>query len=70
MANTVFERLGYNFDSINFEGADQLTDGAKKNLGIQKNNLYTWQYDQIARGDTARTNYFRNPTANLYIKLL
>ncbi len=30
MANTVFERLGYNFDSINFEGADQLTDGAKK----------------------------------------
>ena len=69
MANTVFERLGYNFDSINFEGADQLTDGAKKNLGIQKNNLYTWQYDQIARGDTARTNYFRNPTANLYITL-
>jgi hypothetical protein len=69
MANTVFGRLGYDFDSINFEGADQLTDGAKKNLGIQKNNLYTWQYDQIARGDTARSNYYRNPTANLYITL-
>jgi hypothetical protein len=69
MANTVFGRLGYDFDSINFEGADQLSDGAKKNLNIQKNNLYTWQYDQIARGDTARTNYFRNPTANLYITL-
>ena len=69
MANTVFGRLGYDFDSINFEGADQLSDGAKKNLNIQKNNLYTWQYDQVARGDTARTNYFRNPTANLYITL-
>jgi hypothetical protein len=69
MANTVFGRLGYNFDSINFEGADQLLDGAKKNLNIQKNNLYTWQYDQIARGDTARSNYFRNPTANIYVTL-
>ena len=69
MANTVFGRLGYDFDSINFEGADQLLEGARKNLGIQKNNLYTWQYDQIARGDTARSNYFRNPTANIYVTL-
>jgi hypothetical protein len=69
MANTVFGRLGYDFDSINFEGADQLTDGAKKNLGIQQNNLYTWQYRAVADSTADRTALFRNPTANLYVTL-
>jgi hypothetical protein len=69
MANTVFGRLGYDFDSINFEGADQLTDGARKNLGIQQNNLYTWQYRAVADSTADRTALFRNPTANVYITL-
>jgi hypothetical protein len=69
MANTVFGRLGYNFDSTNFGGADQLTDGAKKNLGIQQNNLYTWQYRDVADSTASRSKYYRNPTANLYIAL-
>jgi hypothetical protein len=69
MANTVFGRLGYDFDSINFEGADQLLDGAKKNLEIQKNSLYTWQYRAVADSTTDRTTFFKNPTANLYISL-
>jgi hypothetical protein len=69
MSNSVFDRLGYNFDSINFEGAEQLSEGALNNLETRKTKLTTWQYDQVARGDTAKTNYFRNPTANLYISL-
>ena len=69
MANTVFGRLGYNFDSINFEGADQLSDGAKKNLGIQQNNLYTWQYRDVADSTASRSRYYRNPTANIYVTL-
>jgi hypothetical protein len=69
MANTVFGRLGYNFDSVNFEGADQLLDGAKKNLEIRKNSLYTWQYRDVADSTAIRSRYYRNPTANLYITL-
>ena len=69
MSNSIFDRLGYNFDSINFEGAEQLSEGALNSLETRKTTLTTWQYDQVARGDTAKTNYFRNPTANLYITL-
>ena len=69
MSNSVFDRLGYNFDSDNFEGAEQLSQGALNSLEMRKITMATWQYDQVARGDTARTNYFRNPTANLYISL-
>lgn len=69
MSNSIFDRLGYNFDSDNFEGAEELSDAALNALEITKTTMKTWQYDQVARGDTARTNYFRNPTANLYISL-
>jgi len=69
MTNSVFDRLGYNFDSNKFEGAEKLSEGAVNTLEQRKGTLATWQYDQVARGDTARTNYFRNPTANLYISL-
>jgi hypothetical protein len=69
MANTVFGRLGYDFDSINFEGADQLLDGAKKNLEIRKNSLYTWQYRAVADSTADRTTFFKNPTANIYVTL-
>lgn len=69
MTNSVFDRLGYNFDSINFEGAEKLSEGALNALETRKTIMTTWQYDQVARGDTDRTNYFRNPTANLYITL-
>jgi len=69
MSNSVFDRLGYDFDSINFEGSEQLSDAALNTLETRKTTLATWQYDQVARGDTARSNYFRNPTANLYISL-
>jgi len=69
MTNSVFDRLGYNFDSTNFEGAENLSTAALNSLESRKTTMATWQYDQIARGDTARTNYFRNPTANLYISL-
>ena len=69
MSNSVFNRLGYNFDSDNFESAEELSTAALNTLELRKLTLATWQYDQVARGDTARTNYFRNPTANLYISL-
>ena len=69
MTNSVFDRLGYNFDSNNFEGAEKLSEGAVNTLEQRKGTIATWQYDQVARGDTARSNYFRNPTANLYISL-
>jgi hypothetical protein len=69
MSNSVFDRLGYKFDSTNFEGAEKLSEGALNTLEQRKRTLATWQYDQVARGDTARSNYFRNPTANLYISL-
>ena len=69
MPNSVFDRLGYNFDSINFEGSEQLSESALNSLETRKTTLATWQYDQVMRSDTAKTNYFRNPTANLYITL-
>jgi hypothetical protein len=69
MTNSVFDRLGYNFDSTNFEGAENLSTAALNSLESRKTTMATWQYDQVSRGDTARTNYFRNPTANLYISL-
>ena len=58
---TVFNRLGYNFQSERFGDASLLSDGAKNTLGLIANNtpeFADWQKTDFAAGSIARATYF------------
>ena len=63
---TVFNRLGYNFQSERFGDASLLSDGAKNTLGLIANNtpeFADWQKTDLAAGSIARATYFENRAA-------
>ena len=60
---TVYDRLGYNFPTSQFDSASTLSDGAKNTLGVIANNtptIPTWQKTDLAAGSITRTDYFYN----------
>lgn len=71
MSNSVYGRLGYNFNTTQFNGADNLTTGVSTYLKNSSINLSQWQINDIA--NTSATGYYQNPhqytLANLSIYL-
>ena len=61
--SSVYQRLGYNFDSTKFNGADVLTTGANNYLSNTTINLSQWQIDDIA--NNTATGYYQNPHSNV-----
>jgi len=56
---SIYGRLGFNFDTANFDGADVLSQGVLNYLSNSSINLSEWQI-----GDIANTNvggYYENP---------
>lgn len=63
--STVFDRLGYNFDTSKFGDAATLSPAAANTLNLIANNTpgyAQWQIDDLIAGSPVRTDYFRNPT--------
>lgn len=58
---SVFDRLGYNFDSTQFGTAIDFTDGEKQ-LYNGQTFLYQWQIDDLANNTVS--GYFQNPLSN------
>lgn len=56
---SIYGRLGFNFDTANFNGDDVLTPGVKNYLSNSSINLSIWQIDDIA--NTAVGGYYVNP---------
>ena len=65
-ANSVFARLGYNFDDTKFGDGLYLTPQAKKYLELSPPEVTEWQQNDIADGVATRSRYFKNPTSNVY----
>ena len=55
----IYDRLGYSFDTTQFNGADALTPGVSNLLNNSSINLSQWQIDDIA--NTAVNGYYQNP---------
>lgn len=56
---SIYGRLGFNFDTTKFNGADTLSNGAKNYLSNTSIDLKQWQIDDIA--NTTATGYYQNP---------
>lgn len=56
---SIYGRLGFNFDTANFNGADELSQGVKNYLSNTSINLSQWQIDDIA--NNVVSGYYQNP---------
>jgi hypothetical protein len=57
--SSVYERLGFNFDTANFNGADTLSPGVLHFLGNSSINLSGWQQEDLANAQV--NGYYQNP---------
>jgi hypothetical protein len=56
---SIYARLGFNFDTAKFDGADTLSPGVLNFLGNTSINLSQWQIDDISSNTVY--GYFQNP---------
>lgn len=56
---SIYSRLGFNFNTSNFGGDDQLTTGAQNFLNNSNIRLNQWQIDDIANNSV--NGYYQNP---------
>lgn len=56
---SIYSRLGFNFNTSNFHGDDQLTTGAQNFLNNSNIRLNQWQIDDIANNSVS--GYYQNP---------
>jgi hypothetical protein len=56
---SVYGRLGYDFDTIKFNGADALSNGANNYLTYSNIQLSSWQTTEL--GDATVGGYYQNP---------
>jgi hypothetical protein len=57
--SSVYGRLGFNFDTTKFNGADNLSTGVLNLLGNTTINLSNWQESDLANAEV--NGYFKNP---------
>ena len=61
--SSIFQRLGFNFDTNRFGDAQYLSPGAEAYLKAAPIELASWQQSDIANGNIQTTNYYKNPLA-------
>jgi len=64
MAESVFAKLGFDFDTNKFGDGQYLSAPAKAYLNSSPMQITSWQQDDIANGNFQTTNYYKNPLAN------
>ena len=70
---SVFNRLGFNFDTARFGSAHTLSTGAANTDNLISNNMPAmpdWQKTDLANGGIVRTGYFQNPTTTYVNSML
>lgn len=70
---TVFNRLGFNFDTARFGSAHTLSTGAANTVNLISNNMPAmpdWQKTDLNNGGITRTGYFQNPTTTYVNSML
>lgn len=67
---TIYSRLGFNFDINKFGDAKELP---KQSIDFYKSiplDLKDWQYNDVANSAASRSEYFRNPVADVSLNLI
>lgn len=64
MANTIFERLSFSFDTSKFGSGFYISQNAANSLNTFPSDVQNWQKREIANGSISLSNYFQNPVAN------
>jgi hypothetical protein len=70
---TVFNRLGFNFDTTRFGSAHTLSTGAANSVSLISNTIPAmadWQKSDLANGAIVVTDYFKNPTTTYVNSML
>jgi hypothetical protein len=70
---SVFNRLGFNFDTARFGSAHTLSTGAANTVNLISNNMPAmpdWQKTDLNNGGITRTGYFQNPTTTYVNSML
>jgi hypothetical protein len=70
---SVFNRLGFNFDTTRFGSAHTLSTGAANTITLISNNIPSmpdWQKSDLSNGAIVRTEYFQNPTTTYVNSML
>ena len=64
---SVYDRLGYNFDTTKFNGADIITQNTINFLNVSGTYLNTWQINDLANNTVG--GYYQNPHTNVINQL-
>jgi len=70
---TVFDRLGFNFDTTRFGSGNNLTPAAANSINRLSNvgtPMPDWQKSDLATSSVTKTNYFQNPTTTYVNSML
>jgi hypothetical protein len=61
MANTIYGRLNFSFDTTKFGGAHYLSAEAKNTMNVFPSDMVDWQVQEVANGAITPSRYFVNP---------
>jgi len=64
MANTIFGRLSFTFDTNKFGSGFYISQNAANSLNTFPSDVQNWQKREVANGNISLSNYFQNPVAN------
>ena len=65
MANTIFGRLNFNFDTNKFGSGFYISQNAANSLNTFPSDITSWQKKEIANGNISISNYFQNPVSSI-----
>ena len=65
MANTIFGRLNFSYDTSKFGSGFYVSQNASNSLNTFPSDVQNWQKQEIANGTISISNYFKNPVATI-----
>lgn len=69
MANTIFGRLNFSYDTNKFGSGFYISQNASNTLNTFPSEIDTWQQREIANGNISISRYFQNPVATITTSL-
>lgn len=69
MANTIFERLSFSFDTSKFGSGFYVSQNAANSLNTFPSDIKSWQKKEIANGNISISNYFQNPVNSISMSI-
>jgi hypothetical protein len=69
MANTIFNRLNFNYDTTKFGSGFYINQNAANSINAFPLDISSWQKEEIANGNVSLSRFFQNPVKNVCDRL-